>query len=100
MRRISLCCARAASGHAAAEPHISFMNSRRCMSVLENTHYAIAKAYHFATGRRVRNGTQLSAYSAVEVMSALGHKRTWEMQLAMSAMGQQRTLASKFPDQV
>jgi hypothetical protein len=34
----------------------------------------------------MRNGTQLTAYSSVGVMSALGHKRTFALQYAMSAL--------------
>ena len=67
MRRIrSGCCARAASGHAAAPPS-SVMNSRRLIAAPE-------------AQERHRNGSNSPivkgpAYATV-VMSALGHKRT------------------------
>ena len=72
------CCARAASGYAAAPPPITLMKSRRLMAAsrLRNRH---------------RTNLQLCSERAKaggELMSALGHKQTCAVQIAMSAMGQ------------
>src|SRR6516225_9736895 len=68
-RTRSPCCANASSGHAAAEPAITLINSRRL--TLEPYHTAGAVVHH-------------SKFRWL--MSALGQKRTSEYVWAMSAL--------------
>src|SRR5262249_719645 len=70
----SLCCARAASGHAATAPPTKRMNWRRLIVTPE---------------AQARNGSNLrerSGGGGLGPMSALGHKRTCAVQKAMSAL--------------
>src|SRR6516164_1350030 len=83
-RRIrSACCARAASGHAAAAPQRSMMNSRRSMGFPRaEGHAGQLKEYHILDrelcGRWHLGGPQL--------MSALGQKQTLGRARRMSAL--------------
>jgi hypothetical protein len=86
MRRIrSGCCARTASGNAAAEPASTLMNSRRLI------------AFPMA-GTRHRTGStySLEGLGVSRPMSALGHKRTCAVQETMSAKGQKQTSLALF----
>src|SRR5262245_44992848 len=71
MTGIADCCARAASGQAAAEAVIALMKSRRRTR---------------PSSERLRTTPVLKAYQIRLAMSALGHKRTYAVQKGMSAL--------------
>ena len=88
MRRMrSPCCARAASGHVAATPPSSMMNSRRCKYP---PHNSLALCDWAA---RVKQRA-----SEIRLMSALGQKRTYAVQNGMSALPPKAEMCSALGD--
>src|SRR5690242_21798636 len=72
-----VCCARPPDDHATAEPTMALKKSRRRMRPPENTARNVPKAYHFASCAKRK---------IARLMSALGQKRTYAPQQAVSAL--------------
>src|SRR5215475_10653287 len=70
-----VCCARTATGHAAAAPPMNEMNSRRLIASPEAR-----------TGHRTGSTYPLEGVTGGHQMSALGHKRTYAVHQPMSAL--------------
>ena len=82
----SACCARAASGHTAADPAITLMKSRRRIAFPEaQDHASHVITAGFTTGE-MGSGVSLHASNPEPPMSALGQKQTLQSVRPMSAL--------------
>src|SRR6516165_12111770 len=83
-----LCCARKVNGHAVADPTIALTKSRRRIAFTKARDYAEWDAIT-AGICDTRNGVQgrkLHSSNFEPLMFALGHKRTWQRILLISAL--------------